>query len=152
MTGIRFENEHCPIARVTELLADRWTPLILRDVMAGTRRFDDLQADLGASRAVLSQRLKRLIEAGLIRREQYETRPPRYEYRLTDSGAAAWDVLAAMWAFGEALLGDDEQQPPTELAFRDSGEAFRPVVVDEATGRRVGYRDIRMRRRRVSTP
>lgn len=143
----RFDNQHCPIARVTELLADRWTPLVLRDVMAGIRRFDDIQNDLGVSRAILSQRLKRLVEAGLIRREQYEERPPRFEYRLTDSGEAAWEVLAAMWAFGEAHLWDEGKHPPTELAFRDTGETVRPVVVDAGSGRPVDFRSIRMRRR-----
>ena len=148
--GQRFDNEQCPIARVTELLADRWTPLVLRDVMAGITRFDDLQGELRISRAVLSQRLTRLVDAGLLQREQYETRPPRFEYRLTDSGAAAWNVLAAMWAFGEAHLWADNEQPPAELAFRDTGETVRPRVVDHTTGRPVEYANIRMRRRRAS--
>ena len=116
--------------------------------MYGITRFDDFQHDLGVSRAVLSARLTRLVDDGLIEKVAYQDRPARYDYRLTDKGRAAWEVLAAMWRFGEDHLWEGDEKPPLELAFRDTGAPVRPVVVDEATGEPVSLDRIRLRRRR----
>jgi DNA-binding HxlR family transcriptional regulator len=144
----RFDEAECPIARVTDLFGDWWTPLVLRDAMYGITRFADFQHELGVSRAVLTQRLTRLVDEGLLDRVPYQDRPVRHEYVLTDKGRAAWDVLAAMWRFGEDHLWEGDEAPFLELAFRDTEEPVRPVVVDEGTGRRVGLDQITVRRRR----
>jgi HxlR-like helix-turn-helix len=68
--------------------ADWWTPLVLRDAISGVRRFDDFQSNLGIPRAVLAARLDRLVESGMLRKVQYEERPARSEYRLTEKGRA----------------------------------------------------------------
>ncbi|MEM7140912.1 MAG: helix-turn-helix domain-containing protein [Actinomycetota bacterium] len=148
MRRTRFDDAHCPIARVTDLFGDWWTPIILRDAMFGIRRFDDFQKSLGVSRAVLSARLTRLVDEGLMDKVEYQQNPVRHEYRLTDKGMAASDVLIAMWRFGEDHLWADGEQPPLELAFRASRERVRAVVVDEATGRRLEPAELRMQRRR----
>ncbi len=148
MRRTRFDDAQCPIARVTDLFGDWWTPLVLRDAMYGITRFEDFRHELGVSRAVLTQRLKRLVDEGLLDRVPYQDRPIRHEYLLTDKGRAAWDVLAAMWRFGEDHLWDSDDAPYLELAFRDTEEPVRPVVVDETTGRRVDLDQITMRRRR----
>lgn len=148
MRRTRFDDAHCPIARVTDLFGDWWTPLVLRDAMYGLTRFEQFQEELGVSRAVLTARLNRLVDEGLMERVPYQERPVRHDYVLTDKGRAAWDVLAAMWRFGEDHLWDGEERPPVELAFRDTDEPVRPVVVDEVTGRRVSLDSIRLRRRR----
>jgi len=143
----RFDDWPCPIARTTDLIGDWWTPLVLRDAFAGVRRFDDFIADLGIPRAVLAARLDRLVEEEMLERAAYEEHPPRYEYHLTAKGRAFWDVLAAMWRWGEDWLWPDGGQPPVRLVDRETGEEIRPLVVDESTGERLDIRRTKIRRR-----
>jgi DNA-binding HxlR family transcriptional regulator len=147
MRRTRFDDWPCPIARTTDLIGDWWTPLVLRDAFVGVRRFDDFVADLGIPRAVLTARLDRLVDEGMLERVAYEERPPRYEYQLTDKGRAFWDVLAAMWRWGEDWLWPDGGGPPVKLVDRDSGADIHPVVVDEHTGERLDVRRTKIRRR-----
>jgi len=144
----RFDSSLCPIARVTDLFGDWWTPLVLRDAMYGITKFEDFQHDLGVSRAVLSARLTRLVDEGLLEKVPYQDRPLRHEYVLTDKGKAAGDVLAAMWRFGEDHMWDDDQAPLVELADRSTNERIRPIVVDEATGQHIPLNEMKLRTRR----
>jgi len=128
----RLDRAPCPIARTSALAGDAWTLLLLRNVCFGQRRFDDLQRALGAPRASLSRRLAKLVGEGLLERKRYQQRPPRYEYHLTEKGRAFFDVLAAMWRFGEDWLFRGGAAPVT-LVDRSSGRTVRPIVVDEAT-------------------
>ncbi len=148
MRRTRFDDAFCPIARVTDLLGDWWTPLVLRDAMYGITKFEDFQQELGVSRAVLSARLVRLVDEGLLDKIPYQDRPVRHEYVLTEKGRAAGDVLAAMWRFGEDHMWEGDDQPLVELASRTTGEQVRPLVVDEATGERVELDRLKLRRRR----
>ena len=108
---------------------------------------------LDAPRAVLTARLKRLCDEGMLERVAYQDRPVRYEYRLTAKGLAFWDVLAAMWRWGSDWMWPEGEHPPVVLKDRESGEEIRPVVVDERTGRRLNLRSTRMGRSpRSSTP
>lgn len=141
----RFDDAPCPIARTTDLIGDWWTPLIMREAFAGRRRFDEFQQSLGVPRAVLTQRLARLVDEGLLVKVAYEQRPVRSEYRLTDKGRAFWDVLAAMWRWGEDWLWLDDEAAPIELADRDTGARVRPLVVDETTGEPLDVRRLRVR-------
>lgn len=98
----------CPIARTAILIGDRWTPLIVRDLEPGCRRFSELQRSLdGISPKTLSDRLRRLEEAGVISRTCFAEVPPRVEYRLTGKGHALLSVLESMRTFGEEWLADD---------------------------------------------
>jgi DNA-binding HxlR family transcriptional regulator len=148
MRRTRFDDWPCPIARATDLIGDWWTPLIMREAFSGARRFDEFQERLGLPRAVLAQRLTRLVDNGLLHKVAYEERPPRYEYRLTDKGRAFWDVLAAMWRWGTDWLWEGGTAPPLMLVDRDTREEVIPVVVDEATGERLDVRRLRTARRR----
>lgn len=148
MRRTRFDTAHCPIARVTDLFGDWWTPLVLRDAMYGITRFEDFQHELGVSRAVLSARLSRLTDEGLLDKVRYQERPPRHEYVLTDKGRAAGDVLAAMWRFGEDHMWESDTQPLVELASRETGERVRPRVVDETTGEPLAMETLKLRSRR----
>ncbi len=142
MRRTRFDEWPCPIARVTDLVGDWWTPLVLRQCFYGNRRYDEFVEALGIPRPVLSKRLARLVDEGLLEKCQYEERPPRWEYRLTEKGRAFWDVLAAMWGWGmEWHWGEDD--PPIVLVDRETGAEVRPVVVDEATGARLDVRRLR---------
>jgi DNA-binding HxlR family transcriptional regulator len=143
----RFDDWPCPIARVTDLVGDWWTPLVMRQAFYGARRFDEYVEALGIPRPVLSKRLARLTDEGLLEKRQYEERPPRYEYRLTDKGRAFWDVLAAMWRYGMDWQWTDAD-PPLVLRDRETGEEVQPVVVDERTGDRLDVRRLRLSQRR----
>ena len=142
MRRTRFDQWDCPIARATDLIGDWWTPLVMRQCFYGTRRYDEFVDALGIPRPVLSKRLARLIDEGLLEKLRYEERPPRWEYRLTDKGRAFWDVLAAMWSWGMEWQWD-ESAPALMLVDRDTGAEVRPVVVDEATGARLDVRRLR---------
>jgi len=154
MRRTRFDEWPCPIARATDLVGDWWTPIILRNACAGQRRFDQFQQSLCVPRAILSRRLNRLVDEGLLRKERYAERPPRYEYLLTDKGRAFWDVLAALWRFGEDWMWEPGKSPPVQLVDRETGWEIRPVVVDENTGQRLDLHRVRMAARKsaAATP
>lgn len=146
MRRTRFDDWPCPIARTTDLVGDWWTPLVLRELTTGNSRFDDITERLGCSRAVLSQRLARLVDEGLIVKIAYEEHPPRYDYRLTEKGFAFWDVLAAMWRFGSDWLFDGE--PPFVLVDTETKREVRPAVVDDQTLEPINLGTLRMVRNR----
>jgi DNA-binding HxlR family transcriptional regulator len=114
-----YVDENCSIARTLELVGERWTLLIIRQALLGTRRFDEFQSELGIARNVLSARLERLVEAGILRRSLYEERPKRYEYRLTKKGTDLWPVLMAMLQWGDRYEAPDG--PPVVIEHRDCG-------------------------------
>ncbi len=151
MRRTRFDDWPCPIARVADLVGDWWTPLVLRDLFAGRSRFDEIQESLGCSRAVLAQRLNRLIDEGLLVKVRYEQHPPRYDYRFTDKGRALWDVLAAMWRWGSDWMWADGE-PPVVLVDRETREEIRPKVIDETTGEALDVRRVRYARNRRTAP
>ena len=92
----------CPVARTLNVVGDRWTILILRDLSWGWRKFSALQASLkGISANLLSDRLKKLEASGMIEQVAYNAHPPRFEYRLTAKGKAFVPVLVAMRTYGE---------------------------------------------------
>lgn len=148
MRRTRFDEWPCPIARVTDLVGDWWTPLVLRELFSGRSRFDDIQAELGCSRAVLAQRLTRLIDEGMVVKVAYEDHPPRYDYRFTEKGRAFWDVLAAMWRWGSDWMWGEGEEPPVVLVDRETRAEVRPAVVDERTGEPLDVRRLRMARNR----
>lgn len=148
MRRTRFDDWPCPIARTADLVGDWWTPLVLRQCFYGTRRFDDFVTALDIPRAVLTRRLTRLVEEGLLEKRPYEERPPRYEYRLTDKGRAFWDVLAAMWQWGMDWQWN-EGDPPLALIDRETGAEVVPRMVDAGTGERLDVRRLRPTIRRA---
>ncbi len=103
----RLEGAGCPIARTATLIGDRWTPLIVRDLAPGCRRFSELQRSLqGISPKTLSDRLRRLEEADIVTRSCFAEMPPRVEYRLTDKGHALLPIIESMRDFGMLWLAD----------------------------------------------
>jgi len=115
-----FGSWPCSIARVVELLGDSWTPLVLREISYGKRRFEDLQENLGIGRNVLAQRLNRLVDEGLLDRVPFEERRPRHEYALTAKGRDFFPVLAAIGQWGDAWLADEDGPP---ILYRHGGGA-----------------------------
>ena len=115
-----FGGMACSIARTLDVIGEPWSPLILRDVWAGFARFEQIQADLGISRKVLTERLNHLVERGVLERRPYDRRP-RYEYVLTEKGIQLLDVLMAMANWGDNWLAG-EAGPPVLYRHHACGE------------------------------
>ena len=111
----------CPIARSTELVGDRWSILIVRELLLGKTRFQDLQAQTGATSQMLAARLKRLQTNGLIERQAYSQRPLRHEYRLTPKGVHLMPVILALRTWGERWCKPQDLPPATRMFHRVCG-------------------------------
>ena len=127
------------VARALEVLGDRWTFLILRECFFGVRRYGELARNLGCSRTILTDRLRRLVEAGVLERRRY--RADRHEYRLTDAGLELYPAIVAIMRWGDEHLGDG-QGPPLLLRHRSCGEDTDPTLVCSACGEPVSARDM----------
>jgi DNA-binding HxlR family transcriptional regulator len=104
-----YPTQYCSMAAALEVVGERWTILIVRDIFLGVRRFDDLQRSLGVARNILQTRLERLVEQGIVRKKAYQEHPVRYEYRLTSKGADLWPVLMALLQWGDRYAIDGER-------------------------------------------
>jgi DNA-binding HxlR family transcriptional regulator len=120
MQRTNFGELVCSIARTLDVIGEPWSPLILRDVWVGMRRFDELQADLKISRKVLTERLNHLLDHGVLERRPYDNRP-RYEYHLTEKGAELVDLLMVMKGWGDKWLAG-KAGPPVLYRHHACGE------------------------------
>lgn len=111
----------CSIARASDLLGDAWTILIMRDVVAGVTRFDDLARDLGLSRKVLAVRLSRLVEEDALVRRRYQEHPPRDEYHVTEKGRDLYPVLLALMSWGDRWYAGTAG-PPVRIHHQSCGQ------------------------------
>ena len=127
MSPQKFTDLDCSIARSLEVIGERWSLLIVRDAFYGIRRFDDFRRDLGVARNVLTDRLTTLVEQGVFERRQYEDRPPRFEYLLTEKGRDLLPVVLTMMRWGDRWEGHDEGIPVT-LTHTTCGHITTPVV------------------------
>ena len=134
-----FQDINCSVAQCLEVVGEWWTMLIVRDVFLGVRRFDALQRRLGISRNVLTQRLDKLVDVGVLRREVYQERPVRHEYRLTEKGRDLWPVLTAMRQWGDRHAAPDG--PRLRVRHRACGHLAEPTLHCPDCGEDVGPRD-----------
>src|ERR1700744_5428573 len=119
-------NTQCPVARSLERVGEGWSILILRDAVYGLKRFDEFQKILDIAPNMLTRRLNTLVKGGLLKRQRYSDKPPRYEYVLTDMGRDFRPVLVALLAFGNKHFA-----PEGESVLRvdsESGQPSEPVV------------------------
>ena len=128
----------CSIARTLELVGERWALLALREVFLGVRRFDAIQRNTGAPRDVLSARLHKLLSAGLLERRQYQERPVRFEYRLTEAGRELRPVLLTLMAWGDKHV----RSSPSVVFEHTCGADLEPVVVCRACGAEVRHNEL----------
>lgn len=135
MKKTSFENMPCPIAQSLEHVGDWWNILILRDLSYGLSRFDEFQKSLGIAPNTLSRRLNGLIESGLVERQPYTDKPPRFDYVLTERGRDFRPVVLTMMKWGNKHFSpmgthieliDNATQQPVDL-----------VVADAHTGKRI---------------
>lgn len=131
----------CSVAQCLEVVGEWWSLLIVRDALLGVRRFDEFQARLGISRNVLTQRLTRLVEHGVLQRVPYQDHPPRDEYRLTDKGRDLWSVINAMRQWGDAWAAPDG--PPMELVHEGCGHVSQAVPTCSECGGTLDARSVR---------
>ncbi|MFG2894505.1 winged helix-turn-helix transcriptional regulator [Streptomyces sp. NPDC048248] len=131
MTRTSLSAVACSIARATDLFGDAWTALIMRDILVGIRRFDELVEDLGLSRKILAARLARLVDEGVLTREQYQASPPREEYAATEKGRELYPVLLALMAWGDKWY-TEPAGPPARIRHDICGHVATPVVACDA--------------------
>jgi DNA-binding HxlR family transcriptional regulator len=136
-------DARCPIARTIDLVGEWWSILILRDAFRGIGRFDDFQASLGIARNMLSRRLKKLVEAGLLETVPYSQRPLRHDYRLTEKGRDFYPVLMTLMAWGNRWVQRDRS---SVALSRRTGAPLDPVLIDRATGEPVTPQSVRVSR------
>lgn len=125
--ALNWSADNCTLGRAMEVLGEKWTILVLREVFLGVRRFEDIRVRTGIPRQVLTNRLATLVGNGILRRHPYQVpgERAREEYRLTEKGFDLYPVLAAILAWGDRYLGDSDG-PSLTLRHRDCGA---PVTV-----------------------
>jgi DNA-binding HxlR family transcriptional regulator len=144
MLGRTYDDQVCSIARTLEVLGERWTLLIVRDALLGLRRFDDLQKSLGVARNVLTDRLNRLVDAGVLERVPYQERPPRYEYELTTMGRELAVPLISLMHWGDRHLASPAG-PPRLTRHHGCGGTLRIELVCTVCGEAVGPEQVDVR-------
>lgn len=143
MAGMKlksFSHMNCSLAQTLEVIGERWTLLILRDAFFGRKRFEEFQKSLGIARNILTSRLNRLVDEGIL-----EKRPVdggRHEYVLTSKGLDLQPVLLAMTHWGDRYKPNARGR---RIVFveRATGEPVAPMAVRSADGRVLGPRDIK---------
>ena len=101
MLGRHYEGQNCSIARTLEIVGERWTMLIIRDALLGRHRFDEFRTSLGIARNILTDRLNRLVDNGILERIRYQDVPPRFDYQLTDRGRELATPILALMHWGD---------------------------------------------------
>ena len=141
MKWTELEREKCSVARTVSVIGDRWTLLVLRDCFLGVRRFEAFQERLGISRPMLADRLRKLVEAGVRARRQYEQAPARYEYRLTRKGLDLHPVIMAIVHWGDVHMSGRAGRPLLHRHKR-CGHLFDPVMVCSECGEPLQAREV----------
>lgn len=139
-----LDRSRCTVAGTLGVIGEKWSLLVLREAFLGVRRFVDLQRNLGAPRAVLTDRLATLVEHGILTRVPYqaEGERQRYEYRLTQKGLDLYPILVALMEWGNTYLALD-WVPALELEHRDCGAPVHQTLTCEAGHLVGGAREVR---------
>jgi len=136
-----LDREHCSLARSLAVIGDRWTFLVLREAFLRVRRFDDFQQSLGIARRVLAARLKLLVDEGVLKKVAYQTRPLRYEYRLTEKGLGLYPALVALVHWGDEHYAG-KKGPPVLHRHLACGCDFRSVMTCSECGEAIDPRAV----------
>jgi DNA-binding HxlR family transcriptional regulator len=144
MKWSELADQPCSVARSVAVIGDRWTLMILRDLFLGIRRFEDFERRLRISRSIIADRLRRLVDEGVLRKEAYQENPVRHEYRLTDKGRALHPVIMSIVHWGDTHYAG-EAGPPLLHQHKACGCDFSPVLTCSECGDPVGARDVEVR-------
>ncbi len=143
MLGNDYEGQVCSVAGALELIGERWSLLVIREVFYGRRRFSEMQRMLGVARNVLASRLQRLVDEGILERRAYSERPERYEYFLTEKGLDLWPVLISLMHWGDKHLPQPDGEPPVRVLHKDCGGEVNDRRICERCGEWLAVRDAR---------
>jgi len=135
----------CSLARTLDIAGEWWTPLIVRDVWFGARRFDQIQSDLGLSRKVLAERLRTLVAEGILERQPYQQRPVRHKYVLTERGRELMQAFFGLMAWGDRWTAEDVG-PPMLLRHERCGEIAHAEVMCSSCGEPLRSEETRIAR------
>ncbi|MGE0625603.1 MAG: winged helix-turn-helix transcriptional regulator [Pseudomonadales bacterium] len=136
-----FEHFNCSLAQTLSVIGEHWTMMIIRDAFFGIRRFDAFQKDLGIARNILSDRLKKLVAAGILEKVAVTG---AVEYRLTEKGLALQPVMIAMTHWGDTYMPHPEGRRLTFVDRRDE-KPIQPMGVFAADGRRLKPKEVKAR-------
>lgn len=120
-----MNDEYCPVARSVDLIGDRWSLLIVRNAFDGTSRFGDFQRGLGVARNILSDRLRKLVEAGILELQGASDGTAYQEYVLTTKGESLFPIVVALRQWGEQHLFEPGER--------------HSLLVDNRTGKPVPF-------------
>jgi DNA-binding HxlR family transcriptional regulator len=137
-----FSRMNCSIARSLEEIGEWWSLLIVRECTQGVCRFDEFQRELGIARNILTARLQRLTELGIIERFALEDRVNTDGYRLTKKGEDLYPVLVSLMQWGDRWLAPGGK-PPTALIEDSTGASIERLTVRAKDGRPLSFRDVR---------
>jgi DNA-binding HxlR family transcriptional regulator len=135
-------DQQCSVARALAVFGDRWTLLILRDCFGGIRRFDDFLQKLNVSRTILTDRLNKLVEHGVLEKVPYQTRPTRFDYRLTQKGHDLYPVIATIVHWGDSYYAEPGREPIL-LVHKGCGKVTQARVVCSECGETLTARTVR---------
>jgi DNA-binding HxlR family transcriptional regulator len=147
MKWSEIDQQDCSVAQALSVIGDRWTMLILREAFMRVRRFEDFQARTGAPRPVLADRLKTLVDNGVLERRLYSEHPDRFEYRLTEKGRDLYPVVVSLLRWGDRWMSG-AAGPPVELRHRACGHPMHPELACPECGEWVEARDMEATSRR----
>jgi DNA-binding HxlR family transcriptional regulator len=136
-----FPRDACSVASTLEVIGERWTLHVLRESFLGVRRFEDFHRNIGVARNILSDRLNTLVAEGILRRELYNERPARYEYRLTRKGVDLWGILVELMKWGNRWSPNPDG-PALELRHRGCGAVIEPTHACPECGEQVQAWDL----------
>ncbi len=142
MTSTNAFLSNCPIARVTQLLGEGWTILILREAFLGTRHFNDFERELGIARNILSARLKKLVEFGLMHRTPCSNDARVIEYRLSEAGQNLFPVMIALAQWSSQWLC--ECSDALSFVERSTGDVLPTMKVRNQQGRELALHEVIM--------
>ncbi len=145
----QYEKDTCAVAAALSVVGDPWTLLILRDVFLGVRRFEDFRRGLGIARSVLSTRLKKLVEYGILRIGTDHLSVGRRDYLITQKGADLFPILLALKAWGDVHLYGRGAEP--HAAVHVCGHTIDPKFTCAACGEAVRFGDLRVNARKAKT-
>ncbi len=141
MTRTSLEARNCSLARTADIIGDKWALMILRDAFYGVRGFSAFQASLGVAKTVLSDRLKRLADAGVMERVQVRDGVDRHEYRLTEAGRDLFPIVVALVQWGDRWVFGAGNEPMAILD-RETGTPVGRVAVQAGNGRVLAARAV----------
>ncbi len=133
-------NRTCSIARTLSVMGDHWTSLLIREAFFGTRRFDDFQRNLAIAPNILSGRLRRLVEQGILVAAPYGDWPVRHEYRLTERGLDLYHLPLAMLTWGQRWL--DSNESDIHLIHTVCGHELKPVLSCDRCAAPIARKDV----------